>query len=107
MLQLGNPGSSGNSNHPVLGELGQAAKALMSTTGVKLKDEAPVAGEMSLCLIIQRTMGINSQRICDFCDSLSKKTLTYHPKAVLLSTLAPQLLCSWLSAWPGTGPDVG
>lgn len=50
MLQLGNPRSSGNSSHPVLGELGQAAKALVSTTGIKLKDTCPVAGEVKSLL---------------------------------------------------------
>lgn len=106
MLYLGNPGSSGNSNYPVLEELGPAANALVISTGIKLKDACPVAGEMSLCLIICRTMRSNSLRVCDFCDSLSKKT-NYLPKAALLSTLAAQLLRSWLSAWTGKGPDVG
>lgn len=106
MLHLENPGSTGNSNHPVLGELGPVARAVVSITGIKLEDAYPVVGEMSLCLITQRAVRSNSLRVCDFCGPLSKKPI-YHPKAVLLSTLAPQLLCSWLSAWTGKGPDVG
>lgn len=48
MLQLDNPGSTGNSNYPVLGELGPAARVLVSITGVKHKGACPVAGDMSL-----------------------------------------------------------
>lgn len=82
MLQLENPGSTGNSNRPVLGELGPAARALMSITGVKLKRGCPVAGEVRFCLIINGAMRSSSLRVCDFSDPLSKKTV-YHTKAAI------------------------
>lgn len=104
MLQLENLGSVGISNHPVLGELGLAMRALVSTTGVECKGACPVAGEMSLCLIMNRAMSRCSLRACDFCD-LSKKQLIIQ-KLLCMSMLAPQVLCSWLSASAVKGPDV-
>lgn len=82
MLQLEKPDSIGNSNHPVLGELGPAVRALVSITGVKLRAACPVAGETSLCLIINRAMRSSSLRVCDFCGS-SGKIPVYCRKAAL------------------------
>lgn len=105
MLQLEKPDSIGNSNHPVLGELGPAVRALVSITGVKLRAVCPMAGETSLCLIINRAMRSSSLRVCDFCDS-SGKIPVYCPKAALYVNAGTPTSVRGLRAWAGKGPDV-
>lgn len=95
---LENLGSTGSSSHPVLGELGLAAKALVVITGLKLKGACHVAGEPSICLIKNRAMRSSSLRVSDFSDPLRKKKKVYNPKAALDANTATPNFCAAGSA---------
>lgn len=104
---LENLGSTGSSSHPVLGELGLAAKALVVITGLKLKGACHVAGEPSICLIKNRAMRSSSLRVSDFSDPLRKKKRFIIQKLPLMPTLPPPTSVQLAQQMDWEGPRCG